>query len=90
MVVLDEEFKYLSENYLKMSGKELLELRKKHMRYLFAGQAGSQDNEERRAMIDLIDKELERRFKKRTETISIVAIIISIISFFISLFFKSK
>ena len=60
------------------------------MCYLFAGQAGSQDNEERKAIIDLIDKELERRFKKRTETISIVAIIISIISFFISLFFKSR
>jgi len=73
-----------------MSEKELLELRKKHMCYLFAGQVGSQDNEERKAIIDLIDRELERRIKKRTETISILAIIISIISFFISLFFKSR
>jgi hypothetical protein len=56
------------------------------VRYLFAGEAGSQDNEERKALIDLVDKEFERKYKLRTERISVIALIISIISLLISIF----
>jgi len=86
MVSNDEKFKKFSENYTKWTDKKLLEFRKEQVRYLFAGVAGSQDNEERKALIDLVDKEFERRFKLRTERISIIALIISIISLLISIF----
>jgi len=90
MVVYDKKFKEFSENYLKMSDKELFNLRKEMVSYLFAGQSGSQDNEERKSLIELIDKELERRYKRQTIKISILALIISIISLLISIFLKIK
>jgi len=90
MVVHDKDFKEFSERYLKMSDKELFELRKKHIGCLFAGQTGSQDYEERKAIIELIDKELERRYKRQTIKISVIALVVSIISLLISLFLKIK
>jgi hypothetical protein len=86
MVSEDEKFKKFSENYTKWTDKELLEFRREQVRYLFAGEAGSQDNEERKALIELVDKEFERRYKLRTERISVIALIISIISLLISIF----
>ncbi len=86
MVVLDEKFKEFSENCLKWSDKKLLEFRKEQVQFLFAGEAGSQNQKEREALISLADRELERRFKKRTVTISIIALTISIISILISIF----
>lgn len=90
MVVHDEKFKKLSENLYKWSDKQLLEFRKEHVAHLFDGQADSPDNEERKALIELVDKELERRFKAKTEIISWIALVVSIISLFISLFLKFK
>ncbi|MFA5360530.1 MAG: hypothetical protein WC320_00960 [Candidatus Paceibacterota bacterium] len=85
MVAHDEKFKEFSENYRKWSDKELFDFRKKQVQYLFAGMAGSQDQEERKALIELVDKEFEMRFKKKTVTISILALIISFISIIISI-----
>lgn len=85
MIALDKKFNELSENYTKWSDKKLLDFRKEQVKYLFVGQAGSQDNEERKALIELVDKEFERRFKKRTFTVSIIALIISFASIIISL-----
>ena len=84
MVVFDKKFKELSENYTKQSDEKLLSFRSEQVQYLFAGMTGSQNNRKRESLIELIDKELERRFKKRTVTISIIALIISLISIIIS------
>jgi hypothetical protein len=86
MVSNDEKFKKFSKNYTKWTDKDLFEFRKEQIYYLFAGETGSQDNEERKSLIDLVDKEFERRYKLRTERISIIALIISIISLLISIF----
>jgi hypothetical protein len=88
MVTLDKDFKEFSEHYIKWSDKQLLEFRTRHVQNLFAGQIGSQDNEERKALIELVDKELERRYKTRTQLFSFIAIIISVISLLISIFLK--
>jgi len=85
MVSNDEKFKKFSENYTKWTDKKLLEFRREQVCYLFAGESGSQDNEERKALIDLVDREFERRYKLRTEIISVIALIISIISLLISI-----
>jgi len=84
MVTHDKKFKEFSENYTKWSEIDLLEFRRKQIQDLFAGMAGSQDQEERRALIELVDKEFERRFKRRTVTISIIALIVSFVSIVIS------
>lgn len=87
-MVIDEKLKEFSENYLSMSDKELFELRKEMLKHLFAGQINSPNNEERKAFIELIDKELERRYKKQTQNYSLIAIVVSIISLLISIFYK--
>jgi len=88
MVALDKEFKEFSENYIRWSDKELLDFRKQHVRYLFAGMPGSPNNKAREALIKLVDKELERRYKVETKKISIFALVISVISLLISIFLK--
>lgn len=85
MVVHDEKFKELAMNHDKWNDKKLLDFRRRQVEYLFAGMAGSPDNEEGKALIELVDKEFERRFKKITVTISIIALIISFISIVISI-----
>lgn len=90
MVTLDEKFKELSKNLHSWSDKKLLEFRKEQVANLFAGYAGSEDNEERKSLIELVDKELDRRYKIRTEKISWIALIVSIVSLLISIFIKFK
>lgn len=82
MVVHDESFK---KDLTKISDKDLLNWRQKWVERLFAGYATSQDNEEKKALIELSDKEFERRFKKRAEKISIIALVISVISIMIAI-----
>ncbi len=84
MAALDEKFREFSENHTKWSDEKLLDFRKEQVKYLFSGMAGSQDNEERKALIELVDKEFERRFKKETVKLSIIALIISFVSLVIS------
>lgn len=85
MVVYDDLFK---KDFTKVTDKELLEFRQERIDNLFNGQAGSQANMESKALVDVIDKEFERRFKKRAEIISVIALIISVISLLISISIK--
>ncbi len=86
MVAHDNLFAEFARESTKWSDKRLLEFRKEQVQYLFAGMVGSQDQKEREALIELVDKEFERRYKIRTEKVSIFALAISIISIFISIF----
>ena len=85
MVVFDKQFEEFSKNYTKYSDSELLDFRRDKIKGLFAGEVNSQCYEERKALIELTDKEIERRFKKRTETISVFSIIISVAAIIISI-----
>ncbi len=82
MVVHDESFK---TDLTKMSDQDLLNWRQEWVGRLFAGYATSQDNEEKKALIELADKEFEKRFKKRAETVSIVALVVSVVSIMIAI-----
>lgn len=82
MVVHDELFK---KDLTKMRYKDLLRFRKEQVSNLFNGLGGSIDNLERTALIKEVDIEREMRFKKRTEIISIIALVISIIAVSISI-----
>ena len=88
MVTLDKKFEELSRNLYRWSDKKLLNFRKEQIHHLFDGQVESRDNEERKALIELIDKELERRYKRQAITTSWIALIVSIASILISVLSK--
>lgn len=82
MVVFDQLFKTDFEN---LSDRELLDFRKEQIENLYNGQKDSPANVERESLIEIADKEIEFRFKKKTEVRSNWALLISVISLFISL-----
>lgn len=83
MVAHDAEFK---KDLTKLSDKELSEFRKTHVSNLFNGYKGSIDNVEREALIREADIEIEMRFKKKAETRSNIALLVSVIALILSLF----
>lgn len=83
MVSYDNLF---SEDFEKKSDRELLDFRKDQIRNLFNGQAGSQSNLERQALLDICDREIEMRFKKKAEERSNWALLISVTSLIIGIF----
>ncbi len=82
MVAHDEEFKI---DLTKLSDKELQQRRLKLVSGLYAGYKGSIDNVEKESLIKEIDIEKEIRFKKSAENRSNWALLISVISIFISI-----
>jgi len=82
MVAHDEEFKV---DLTKFSDKELQERRSKFVSGLYNGQKGSQDNVEKESLIQEIDIERELRFKKKAQTRSNFALLISTVSLLISI-----
>ncbi|MFH1601930.1 MAG: hypothetical protein ABIB61_03175 [Candidatus Shapirobacteria bacterium] len=82
MVAHDEEFK---ADLTKLSDRELQEQRLKFVSGLYNGEKGSRDNVEKEFLIQEIDIEREVRLKRKAEIRSTWAIIISLISIFISI-----
>lgn len=83
MVVFDSLFK---TDFEKMTDRELLDFRKIQIEGLFHGEKGSSNNVEREALMQIAEKEIEFRFKKKAEERSNVAIVVSVISLLISIF----
>ena len=94
MVVHDEKF---NEDLTKFNDKELKQRRLELVSGLFNGDKGSRDNVEKEALIQEIDTERERRYKKAAQThsnwallISVVSVIASIIAVLISVLVKQN
>jgi len=81
MVAHDSEFKV---DLTELSDKELQTRRHRFVSGLFNGYAGSIDNVEKTALIQEIDVERERRYKKAAQNRSNLALIISVTSLAIS------
>jgi len=82
MVVHDEEFKV---DLTKLPDKGLQERRLKFVGGLYNGEKGSRDNVEKESLVQEIDVERDIRFKRKAETRSNWALLISVISIFISI-----
>lgn len=82
MVVHDEKFK---KDFGKMSDRQLLDFRKEQIQNLFNGEKGSRDNIEREALIQITEKEMEMRFKQKAEKRSNIALLIAIVSLFVTI-----
>jgi hypothetical protein len=82
MVAYDHEFKI---DLTKLSDKRLQERRLNLVSGLFNGYDGSIDNIEKRALIQEIDIERERRYKRAAETRSNLALLISVTALGISI-----
>ncbi len=82
MVTHDKEFK---TDLTKLSDEELQKRRLRFVGGLFDGEKGSRDNVEKESLIQEIDIEREMRLKKNTERRSNIALLISVVSLFISI-----
>ncbi len=77
MVVYDNLFK---KDFGGMPDQKLLEFRREQVENLFNGDAGSRSHVEREALINICDREIDVRFKRKAEIRSNTAIVISIIA----------
>jgi hypothetical protein len=83
MVVFDDLFK---TDFEKMNDRDLLNFRKTQIENLFNGDKGSRAHAEREALIQIAEKEIEFRFKKKAEERSNIALLISTVSLLLSMF----
>ncbi len=82
MVALDHEFKI---DLRKLTEDELMERRYRFFSGLYNGYEGSIDNVGKKALIEAIDRELDRRHKKSDNKRASIAVAISVIALLLSL-----